>query len=109
MTTPNPQETTDSPSDPAALAAARTAKRRPVLERCVEKLRENRRQRIARMVPNWTDEELAILEPIAKKLVSREYSYTKACVEGRKVLPDRSWDAIRKKLKNYSGHGVWKP
>jgi hypothetical protein len=91
------------------LSEEKQAERRPALERITESLKKNRRQRLARQcVPDWSDQEKALVVPYAEKVKNKAMSYYRACNELEPLLPGRTFEAIRKKLKNWVNDGKFR-
>lgn len=80
--------------------------RRESLERTVARLQATKRFRLSKHCrPNWSPEELKVVVLYADKIANNEISYYASCTEIRKVLPDRTWEAIRTQLKKYVNYG----
>jgi hypothetical protein len=91
------------------LTAEKREERRASLERVVERLKSTQRFRLSRHCqPNWSTEELKVIVLFADKIANDEISYYASCTEIRKILPNRTWEAIRSKLKNYVNYGEFK-
>jgi hypothetical protein len=87
---------------------AKQADRHARVTRVVDRLQKGRRFRDAKQLnPSWTQEEYAILIPFCARIKSKERSYYETCNELMGILKNRSFEAIRKKLKNYVNHGIF--
>lgn len=82
------------------------AERSARVVRVVERLRKGRRFRLAKQLyPSWTPEELELCKPFGDRIRLKEISYYRATIELTKLLPGRTYEAIRKKLKNWVAYG----
>lgn len=80
--------------------------RREAVTRIVERLQKTKRFRLNRHCqPNWSPEELQKLPPFANRIAAGEISYYAACTELRTILKNRTWEAIRSKLKVLVNYG----
>lgn len=91
--------------------AERSEKRRPLVEAVVSRLKKVRFERISfstgRRGPVWTDEEHALLLPFAELVKSGKLSYHRGGRDAQEVLPNRSFGAIKTKMKSWVEHGEW--
>jgi hypothetical protein len=92
------------------LAARKADHRKQVLERVSELAMKGHRQRLARAQgPDWTDAEhhacIEFCDMIKAGLIKQQTAVNQLV----KLLPGRSYEAIRKKLKNYINHGTFTP
>jgi hypothetical protein len=82
-------------------------RRREQIARVHQRLAAGQRFRdVKQLYPTWSADELAIIVEWAEKIQKKESTYWKACkalLAG--PLAHRTFEAIRKKLKNWVRHG----